>query len=208
MLRLDPVQLLEGTVQDAQGRPLGQAALFAWPLGGGRPVRACWRAKSGADGQFALAGLAPGPWTIMVEAPGFGTLRLERVDVPARPLVLRLRGRGPQLGGHGGGGRRQSGGPGPGAAGWARAVHAAGGVTNDKGLFLFHGLGFGRFVLRATAAARVSQHEAVQIDDDTGWLPPAKLVLGAGATLNGRVVDDRGQPPGAGGDRADLAGRG
>ena len=29
-------------------------------------------------------------------------------------------------------------------------------------------------------ATRVSQHEAVQIDEDTGWLPPAKLTLGAG----------------------------
>src|SRR5688572_10312574 len=36
VLRLEPVQLLEGLVQDGQGRPLAQAALFAWPLGGAR----------------------------------------------------------------------------------------------------------------------------------------------------------------------------
>src|SRR5687768_12223488 len=73
VLRLEPVQLLEGTVQDAQGRPLAQAALFAWPLGGGGGGLGVVESKSGSDGRFALAGLAPGAWTVMVEAPGFGT---------------------------------------------------------------------------------------------------------------------------------------
>ena len=146
-------------------------------------------AKSGADGKFALAGLAPGPWTLMVEAPGLRDPAPGTGGRPARPLVLRLEGEARSLGGMvvGADGspvvqaRVLLGGP---ALSTPREA-----FTNDKGLFLFHGLGFGRFVLRATAGARVSQHEAVQIDEDTGWLPPAKLTLGARrARSNGRVV--------------------
>jgi hypothetical protein len=192
VLRLDPVQLLEGIVQDAEGRPLAQAALFAWPVGG-RQVGVV-EAATGADGRFALAGLATGSWTVMVEAPGFGTLRLERVDVPARPLVLRLDGEARTLGGMV---------VGPTGAPVADAQVLLGGPSfatpravrsNPKGLFLFHGLGFGRFVLRASGGDLVSQHESVVIDEGTGWLPPAKLTLHAGSRLSGRVVDDRGQP--------------
>ena len=77
----------------------------------------------------------------MVEAPGFGTLRLERVDVPARPLVLRLEGEARSLGGMvvGADGnpvvqaRVLLGGP---ALSTPREA-----FTSDKGLFLFHGLG-------------------------------------------------------------------
>ena len=193
VLRLDPVQLLEGMVQDAEGRPLAQAALFAWPIGGQRQVGVV-ETVSGADGRFALAGLATGAWTVMVEAPGFGTLRLERVNVPARPLILRLEGEARTLGGMV---VSATGTPVPDAQvllggpsfSAPRAVR-----TNPKGLFLFHGLGFGRFVLRASAAEFVSPHESVVIDEGTGWLPPAKLTLNVGAKLSGRVVDDKGKP--------------
>ena len=192
VLRLASIQLLEGMVQDGQGRPLGQAALFAWPAGGDQV--GVVESASGSDGRFALAGLSPGSWTLMVEAPGFATLRLERVDVPSRPLVLRLEGEartlgGLVVGGDGGfvaGARLQLYGP---ALSTPREV-----TSNDKGLFLFEGLGFGRFVLRASSGQRVSQPQPVVIDAETGWLPPVKMVLGAGATLAGRVVDDTGRP--------------
>jgi hypothetical protein len=192
VLRLEPVQLLEGVVQDAQGRPLAQAALFAWPLGG-RQVGVV-ESISGPDGSFALAGVTPGPWTLMVEAPGFGTLRLERVEVPARPLVLKLEGEARTLGGLV---VTADGAP----VAQARVLLGGPSVSSPreawsdaKGLFMFHGLGFGRFVVRATAGQRVSSNESVVIDEGTGWLPPVKLTLGAGATLSGRVIDDKGNP--------------
>jgi large repetitive protein len=191
VLRLASIQLLEGVVQDGQGRPLAQAALFAWPAGGAQI--GVVESSSGADGRFALAGLSTGAWTVMVEAPGFGTLRLERVDVPSRPLVLRLQGEVRTLGGlvvgaEGGfieGARVQLYGP---ALSTPREVR-----SNDKGIFLFEGLGFGRFVVRAAAGQRVSGPQVVVIDAETGWLPPVKLALAPGATLRGRVVDDTGR---------------
>ena len=58
-------------------------------------------------------------------------------------------------------------------------------TSNDKGIFLFEGLGFGRFVLRASTGQRVSAPQAVVIDAETGWLPPVKLTLRPGAMLTG-----------------------
>jgi large repetitive protein len=192
VLRLTSIQLLEGVVQDGQGRPLAQAALFAWPAGGAQV--GVVESSSGADGRFALAGLSAGSWTVMVEAPGFGTLRLERVDVPSRPLVLRMEGEVRTLGGlvvdaEGNfveGARVQLYGP---SLSGPREIK-----TNDKGIFLFEGLGFGRFVLRAATSRLVSPPQVLVIDAQTGWLPPVKMTLGPGARLVGRVLDDTGRP--------------
>jgi protocatechuate 3,4-dioxygenase beta subunit len=192
VLRLETKQLLEGVVQDAHGKPLGQAAIFAWPVGGGKI--GVVEASSGADGKFVLAGLTPGPWTLMVEAPGFGTLRLESVDVPGRAMVLRLEGEARSLGGLVVAGK---------GAAQAEAKVVLGGPalpdrrqerTNGRGLYIFHGLGFGRFVLRASLDQQVSASQTVVIDESVGFLPPVKLTLVPGASLGGKVVDDRGQP--------------
>ncbi|HEY0709821.1 MAG TPA: carboxypeptidase-like regulatory domain-containing protein [Polyangia bacterium] len=193
LLRLEPIQLLEGRVEDREKRPIPQAALFAWPLGGGSSKANVVESASDAEGRFALAGLAPGPWTVMVEAPGFGTLRLERVDVPSRPLVLKLEGEARSLGGQVVDGRAH--------VADARVVLAGPALSvprevrsNDKGLFLFHGLGFGRFVLRAIAGDKVSRSVAVVIDEETGWLPPVRLPLADGARVTGVAIDDVGRP--------------
>lgn len=193
VLRLEPMQLLEGKVEDREKRPVADAAIFAWPLGGGKA--GVIEAAAGADGRFTLAGLAPGPWTVMVEAPGFGTLRLERVDVPGRPLVLRLEGEARSLGGLVV--------QGPNAAGAADARVTLSGPdlttpreirSTDKGIFVFHGLGFGRFLLRADAGEKVSRTVTVVIDESTGWLPPVKLALAPGSMVAGVVLDDLGKP--------------
>ncbi len=192
VLRLASIQLLEGVVQDGQGRPLAQAALFAWPAGGAQV--GVVESSSGVDGHFALAGLSPGAWTLMVEAPGFGTLRLERVDVPSRPLVLRLQGEVRTLGGvvvapDGAtvtGAKVQLYGP---ALSTPRVA-----TSTDKGVFLFEGLGFGRFVVRATAGQRISTPQTVVIDAETGWVPPVKVTVSAGASVSGKVIDDSGRP--------------
>src|SRR4051812_11359387 len=96
-LRFEPEQLLEGVVQDSRGKPLPDALILAWPMGHRQGTLV--EAHSGADGRFVLAGLPSGSWTLLAEAPGFGTLQLDRVDVPGRPLALRLEGESRSLGG-------------------------------------------------------------------------------------------------------------
>jgi hypothetical protein len=193
VLRIEPAQRLTGIIQDRQGRALAGAAIFAFPAGGSRV--GVVEAASRKDGHFALA-LAAGAWTLMVEAPGFATLQLDRVSVPGRALVLRLEGEARSLGGMV---------VGEGGAGEPEARVLLGGAalpstrearTDAKGLFLFHGLGAGRFVVRAVAAdgKRATAVRGVTIDEGTGWLPPMKLELAAGGAIAGKVVDDRGQP--------------
>src|SRR5204863_9663940 len=89
-LRFEPEQLLEGVVQDAGGHPLPDAVVLVWPMG--RRQGTLLQASAGGDGRFTLAGLPRGSWTLLAEAPGFGTLQLDRVDVPSRPLTLKLEG--------------------------------------------------------------------------------------------------------------------
>src|SRR4051812_15787712 len=96
-LRFEPEQLLEGQVQDGRGHALPDALVLAWPMGHRQGTLV--EAHSGADGRFVLAGLPSGSWTLLAEAPGFGTLQLDRVDVPGRPLALRLEGESRSLGG-------------------------------------------------------------------------------------------------------------
>src|SRR5262249_25566019 len=89
-LRFEPEQLLEGIVQDGKGNPLPDALVLASPMGRRQGTLA--EARSGPAGRFTLAGLPRGSWTLLAEAPGFGTMQLDRVDVPSRPLTLRLEG--------------------------------------------------------------------------------------------------------------------
>src|SRR5205814_8648454 len=73
-LRFEPEQLLDGTVEDGRGKPLPDALVLAWPTGKrqGRVIEA----HSDREGHFTLAGLSRGSWTLLAEAPGFGTLQL------------------------------------------------------------------------------------------------------------------------------------
>ncbi len=195
-LRLDPFQLIEGTVLDAQGKPVPQALIFAWPAGG--PRSGVVEARSSTDGRFALAGVSAGIWSILAEAPGFSTLQLSRVEVPARDLILRLEGESRTMGGvvmmddsHPARGARVILG-GPDIAGPRETI------TNDKGIFLFHGLGFGRYAVRASQDSRVSTSQRVIIDEGTGFIPPIRLKLGPGLRVSGRILDDQGRGlPGA-----------
>jgi hypothetical protein len=192
VLNLEPEQLLEGLVQDGQGKPLPDALVLAWPSGGRRAPLV--EAHSGPDGRFTLAGLPRGAWTLLAEAPGFGTLQLDRVDVPARQLVLKLEGQSRSLGGlvlgpdgqGRSGARVVLGGPA------LRAPRETG--TDGKGTFVFHGIGFGRFTVRATLERMSSLPSSYTVDEGTGWVPPFKLTLEPGAFLAGRVSDDRDRP--------------
>jgi protocatechuate 3,4-dioxygenase beta subunit len=190
-LRFEPEQLLEGIVQDGKGKALPDALVLAWPMG--RRQGTLVEAKSGPDGRFTLAGLPRGAWTLLAEAPGFGTMQLERVDVPSGPLSLRLDGESRSLGGivvaNGQGvigAKVMLGGPS------LRAPRVA--VTGKDGSFMFHGIGQGRYTMRASSQKQASIPITQLIDDGTGWLPPYKLPLDVGAFVEGQVVDDTGRP--------------
>jgi protocatechuate 3,4-dioxygenase beta subunit len=178
-------------VQDSRGKSLPDALVLAWPMG--QRQGTVMEARSGTDGRFALAGLPRGAWTLLAEAPGFGTMQLDRVDVPARPLVLKLEGESRSLGGQvlaGGkevvGAKVSIGGP---------SLRTPRSTTTDKrGTFLFHGIGQGKYTMRASHGKLASLPANQLIDDGTGWLPPYRLNLETGAFVSGRVVDDTGRP--------------
>lgn len=191
-LRLEPEQLLEGVVQDSRGRPLPEAVVLAWPSG--RRGAAVVESRAGDDGRFTLAGLSRGAWTILAEASGFGTLQLERVDVPARKLVLRLEGEARSLSGIV---------LGPDGQGRAGARVILGGaslreprqtVSGQRGLFVFHGVGLGRFTVRAAQGELSSLPTRQTVDETTGWLSPLRVALRPGVFAAGRVTDDDGRP--------------
>src|SRR5438552_3109674 len=88
----------------------------------------------------------PGARALLAEAPGFGTMQLDRVDVPSRPLTLRLEGESRSLGGivisNGQGvigAKVALGGPS------LRTPRVA--VTGKNGTFMFNGIGQGRYTL-------------------------------------------------------------
>jgi protocatechuate 3,4-dioxygenase beta subunit len=191
-LRFEPEQLLEGVVQDAAGRALPDAVVLVWPMG--RRQGTLLEARTGTDGHFTLAGLPPGSWTLLAEAPGFGTLQLDRVEVPSRgPLTLRLEGESRSLGGIVAlagqsivGAKVSLGGP---NLRFPRTT-----VTGKNGTFIFHGIGQGKYTLRASHQKLSSIPISQLIDGGTGWLPPYKLELNTGGFVEGQVLDDTGRP--------------
>jgi protocatechuate 3,4-dioxygenase beta subunit len=189
-LRFEPEQLLEGMVQDGKGHPLPDALVLTWPMGHRQGTLV--EAKSGPDGRFTLAGLPRGSWTLLAEAPGFGTMQLDRVDVPSRPLTLRLEGESRSLGGivisNGQGvigAKVMMGGP---SLRSPRSV-----ITGKDGTFMFKGIGQGRYTMRASTEKLSSIPITQVIDEGTGWLPPFKLVVDTGCFVEGQVVDDNGR---------------
>ena len=190
-LRFEPEQLLEGVVQDAAGHPLPDAVVLVWPMG--RRQGTLLEARAGVDGRFTLAGLPRGAWTLLAEAPGFGTLQLDRVDVPSRPLTLRLEGQSRSLTGVVAfqgqsivGAKVSLGSPS------LRSPRST--VTGKNGTFIFHGVGQGKYTLRAAHQKLSSIPISQLIDSGTGWLPPYKLELNTGGFVEGQVMDDTNRP--------------
>jgi Carboxypeptidase regulatory-like domain len=66
-------------------------------------------------------------------------------------------------------------------------------VTGKNGTFMFHGIGQGKYTLRASHHKSSSMPTSQLIDAGTGWLPPYKLNLDSGGFVEGQVVDDTGR---------------
>jgi hypothetical protein len=185
-----PADLI-GVVQDSHGAPLPDAWVIAWPKAGRR--NSVVQARSDSDGRFLLPRLAPGTWTLLAEAAGFGTLEVDRTMPDPGLLVVAMEGEGRSLGGivFSAPNRAQAearvvlGGPG---LRWPREA-----MTDARGVFTFSGLGLGRFSLRATHAKLVSASANQVIEEGSGHLPTLRLQLQPGAFVEGRVHDDLGR---------------
>jgi protocatechuate 3,4-dioxygenase beta subunit len=190
-LRLEPEQRLEGMVQDGAGAPLPDALVLIWPAGK-RSARVI-ETQSGPDGRFSVGGLPRGAWTLLAEAAGFGTMQLDRVEIPSRALVLKLEGESHTLGGLVMLGEH----PVSGAIVYlgGAALRGPRQTTTDRhGTFVFRGVGLGKYTMRASHDREASTAVHQIVDEGTGWLPPFRLMLEPGAFVDGKIADDTGRP--------------
>ncbi len=188
---------LGGIVQDKLGRPLPDARVFAWPSGQRSTDAAAAEVietRADSDGRFFLAAATHGRWRLLAEAPGFGTLELSAVLAPSGKLRLRLQGEARTLGG-------MVVGPDGNAVARCRVVLTGStlpttreALCSDNGTFMFHGLGEGRFALRANHESRASTPVVQSIDESLAFIPPVQLRLVPGGRLFGRVASLQGDP--------------
>lgn len=190
VVRLDRSIGLQGRVEDRSGRPVPTALVLAWPIDGERA--AARETTTDEQGRFRLSGPARGSYTVLVEGPGFGAIHLGRVEIPGRPVVVRLDEDGRVVSGiveRGGaaavGARVVLGGPGLRAP--RTTVAAAGGA------FSFGGLGPGSYTVRATHAGLASPPSATMVGAERDGVRGIRLLLAPGGTISGRVVDEAGK---------------
>lgn len=89
---------IDGTVVDAEGRPVGGASVWARGAGGGWLSRLS-ETVTDQTGRFRLSALEPGPWTLVVGSPRHALLTVRGIPVEAEawtPWEFRL-GAGTQL---------------------------------------------------------------------------------------------------------------
>jgi hypothetical protein len=193
VVRLAQAETLKGQVVDRKGQPIPGARVLLWYLAdpSGRPREG----TSDEAGRFILGGLNRGLHRLIAEAPGFGSVELSPIEIPAAAPVLRM-----QTDGHSVVGTVTSGGGAP-AVG-ARVVIGGENLNPIRettagidGHFLFSGIGAGAYVLRASRLGEVSRVSSEIIVERSSDRPaPVALVLGPGWTIAGRVLDDAGRP--------------
>jgi protocatechuate 3,4-dioxygenase beta subunit len=189
VVRLDRSVGLQGRVEDRAGRAVATALVLAWPLESDRA--AAREATTDEQGQFRLDGLPRGAYTVLVEGPGFGALHLGRVELPGRPIVVRLDEEGRTVSGQ----VQRMGMPAPGATvvlggpglRTPRVVSADG-----RGEFQLAGLGPGRYTVRARSESYASAPQTIELEPGKPGVAGMKLALAPGGTVSGRVVDEGG----------------
>jgi protocatechuate 3,4-dioxygenase beta subunit len=192
---------LRGRVVDTAGRAIPGARVLTLPRvdGDTSPAR---EALSDGEGRFAFERLPAGRYTLVVEATGLLPATPPPVDVPGTETLVRLAETGRALSGHVvaagvpvAGARVRLGGEG--------VVPARATSTDATGAFVFHGLGAGRYTLRASSGPLVSPSVEGLADGlpdagaggpDAGAAASLRLELGLGVVVTGNVADDRGLP--------------
>jgi protocatechuate 3,4-dioxygenase beta subunit len=154
-------------------------------------------ARSDGDGVFLFERLPPGGYTLVVEATGLLPATPPPVTVPGPETVIRLAETGRTLSGT----VSASGVPVAGARvrlGGEGVVPARTTMSDATGAFVIHGLGAGRYALRATSGPLASPTVEGSADGggkaDAGAASPVRLSLAPGVFVAGAVVDDRGLP--------------
>jgi hypothetical protein len=200
---LQPGERLDGTVVNAQGRPVAGARVqgLAFEVAWGADREEPWRASTGRDGRFALSGLGRGVLSsLRVEKAGYTPVTLAGLEIPpAEPLRIVLDAtatvRGRIL--------DQAGAPVAQAA--VALVHgartaeglrgAAQTTTSDsRGRYEIAGAGLGPLTIQVSLAGALTSErggfevragEVLEIPD---------LVLRGGAVVAGRVATAAGEP--------------
>ncbi len=204
---LRPGTALEGRVIDARGQPIADAELWVTPAGARSPFRGLFRreeepaARSGLDGWFRVADLAPGQAVdLQVVRRGYGGAEVPGVVPPAEPVTVtlqpavRVSGRvvDPDAKPVAGAevflmAERQRG-------GYSGSSFAGRATSDDEGRFLFTDVDPGTLRVSARAvgrqAAELTGVQAVAGKD----VADLELVLAPGAAVEGRVVDGEGRP--------------
>jgi protocatechuate 3,4-dioxygenase beta subunit len=190
---------LRGRILDTAGRPVPEARVLARPSldADATPPR---EARSDGDGVFLFERLSSGSYTLVIEAAGLRPSTPPAVTVPGPEAVVRLAETGRALSGT----VAASGVPVAGARvrlGGEGVVPARTTTSDATGAFVFHGLGSGRYALRATSGPLASAtvegfaDGAGKVNADAGGAAtPVRLALVPGVSVAGAVVDDRGLP--------------
>jgi protocatechuate 3,4-dioxygenase beta subunit len=204
---LAPGTALEGQVVDPRGQPIADAGVWVTAAGARGPWRGFFRqeeepdARSGLDGWFRVADLAPGQAVdLQVVRRGYGGAEVPGVVPPAEPVTVtlqpavRVSGRvvdpdakpiaGAEVGLMA---ERQRG-------AFSGTSFAGRTSSDDEGRFLFTDVDPGTLRVSARAVGRqpaeLTGVQAVAGKD----VADLELVLAPGAAVEGRVVDGEGRP--------------
>jgi hypothetical protein len=181
---------LTGRVLDPRGFPIASAQVRVQSLDARRPVNR--NALSGADGTFRVTGLPEPPYAVEVNHPDYATARLTPVSPAAEnELTVELRAGARVFGlvldriaNEGIAGARVR----------LRAGKASRSArTDDQGRFEFRNVSSGKYDVIADSARHIAGQTSLTVEGpDARELDP--LVLVAGGSVSGSVVDRRGVP--------------
>jgi protocatechuate 3,4-dioxygenase beta subunit len=185
-----------GRVTEVDGPPVPGATVTAVPSGEGNAgATAGWTRVTDAAGEFRIAGLPDGTFTLHVEAAGFrpatlaGLASVEGTETPADAVLSRglsVAGRVVDRAGRPVGRARVS----ASAAGAAKGAGGLGSTTSDSGgAFLLEGLPPGPCRLRAEAAS----FAPATVDGVAAGATDVVLTMEEGLEIRGRVVDREGR---------------
>lgn len=206
-VRLVAAAFLEGRVTDERGAPVAGASVTLRPVDGdfmafheGPPVEPV---QTGADGQFRSGHVAAGTRVnVSVEHPGYVDAHAPGVEVPrAEPLLVTLQagrslsGRVVDPSGKPVAGARLTPSPETGLGSFAiQSLRGPRTESDGSGRFLLDGLSPGPLALWVMAEGYLMKTvRGLQIPE-TGEAPPVEIVLGPGATVEGRVLDEGSRP--------------